>query len=110
MPARNHREDLRKRLASKDYAALYLETAFRESSQDQDWGAFGTALRNVIEAQDIDVAALARNSGVSRQHVYLLFRKSANPTLNTLVPVLGELKLSLSILPQCEERKKSSAA
>jgi DNA-binding phage protein len=39
------------------------------------------------------VAQLANDSGVSRQHLYLLFGKNANPTLNTLVPVLDELDL-----------------
>lgn len=109
MPTRNHHADLKTRLASKEYAALYLETAFRESCHDQDWAAFGLALRHVIEAQDRDVAQLARDSGVSRQHLYLLFGKNANPTLNTLVPVLDELDLSIGILPRSDTRKKAAA-
>ncbi len=109
MPTRNYHDDLKARLASKEYAALYLGTAFRESCHDQDWAAFGLALRNVIEAQDRDVAQLARDSGISRQHLYLLFGKNANPTLNTLVPVLDELNLTIGILPQTEARKKTAA-
>lgn len=110
MPTRDHNADLKTRLASKEYAALYLETAFRESCLDQDWSAFGVALRRVVEAQDRDVAQLARDSGVSRQHLYLLFGKNANPTLNTLVPVLDELNLSIGILPQTVPRKKTTAS
>lgn len=110
MPTRDYNADLKTRLASKEYAALYLETAFRESCLDQDWSAFGVALRRVVEAQDRDVAQLARDSGVSRQHLYLLFGKNANPTLNTLVPLLDELDLSIGILPQIVTKKKAVTA
>jgi probable addiction module antidote protein len=106
MPIRNHNQDLKARLASKEYASLYLETAFRESCLDHNWAAFGLALRNVIEAQNKDVAQFAKNSGVSRQHLYLLFGKKANPTLNTLVQILEELDLSIGILPQSDKRRK----
>ena len=106
MPTRNHSQDLKTRLASKDYASVYLETAFRESCLDHNWAAFGLALRNVIEAHNKDVAQFARNSGVSRQHLYLLFGKKANPTVNTLVQILDELDLSIGILPQSERRRK----
>ncbi len=102
MRTRSHKIDLKRRLASKEYASVYLETAFRESSLDHNWAAFGLALRNVIEAQNKDVAQFAKDSGVSRQHLYLLFGKRANPTLNTLVQILGELDLSIGILPQSE--------
>ena len=108
MPMRNHHQDLKTRLASKEYAALYIEAAFRESCRDQHWAAFGAALRNVIGAQKRDVAKLARDSGVSRQHIYRLFGEDTNPTLSTLVPVLEELNLSMSILPHAKGRKKST--
>lgn len=107
MPSVNYREDLKERLASKKYAAIYLETAFRASCEDQDWAAFGIAVRNVIEAQGRDVADFARDSGVSRQHLYLLGKKS-NPTISTLVQILDELDLSIGILPQAEPRRKSA--
>ena len=108
MPTRNHHQDLKARLASKAYAAEYIETAFRESCRDQDWAAFGVALRNVIGAQRRDIAKLARDSGVSRQHIYRLFGEDTNPTLSTLVPVLEELDLSMSIMPYAERRNKSA--
>ena len=108
MTTRSHKVDLKARLASKEYASLYLETAFHESSLDHDWAAFGLALRNVIEAQNKDIAQFAKNSGVSRQHLYLLFGKKANPTLNTLVQILDELDLSIGILPQSEPKRKTA--
>ena len=108
MPTRNYQQDLKTRLASKAYATLFLETAFRESCLDHDWAAFGLALRNVIEAQNKDVAQIARISGVSRQHLYCLFGKKANPTINTLVQILHALDLSIGILPQGERRKKAA--
>jgi DNA-binding phage protein len=107
MPSVNYNEDLKVRLGSKKYASVYLETAFRASCEDQDWAAFGQALRNVIDAQGRDVAEFARNSGVSRQHLYLLGKKS-NPTISTLVQILDELDLSIGILPQSESRRKSA--
>lgn len=106
MPTRSHDDDLKLRLRSKPYASLYLQTAFQESSLDQNWAAFGLALRNVLEAQNRDVADFAERSGVSRQHLSLLFGKRANPTINTLLRILGELDLSLSIQPQRARTQK----
>ena len=109
MPTLNYHDDLKTRLASKECAAVYLETAFRESCHDQDWAAFGLSLRQVIEAQAREVAQLARDSGVTRQPLSLSFGKNANPTMNTLVPVLAELDLSIGIRPQSAARRKASA-
>ena len=107
MPSRDHREDLKLRLASKKYASTYLETAFRESCRDQDWAAFGLALKSVIEAQAKDLSQFAKEAGVSRQHLYLLFGNRSNPTLNTLIPILDELDLSISIRPVSGSRNRA---
>jgi hypothetical protein len=50
MRTRNYQQDLKKRLASKEYASVYLETALRESCRDRNWAAFGIALGDVIES------------------------------------------------------------
>ncbi len=105
MPSVNYSEDLTARLGSKEYSLVYLKTAFRASCEDQDWEAFGQALRNVIKAHGRGVAGFARDSGVSRQHLYLLGKKS-EPTIATLVQILDELDLSIDILPVSRRRKK----
>jgi probable addiction module antidote protein len=87
---------------------VYLETAFRESCLDHNWASFGIALRSVIEAQNKDIAQIARDSGVSRQHIYCLFGKQANPTINTLVQILRALDFSIGIIPQVYGRQKAA--
>ncbi len=110
MPTLDYHLDLKKRLARREFASAYLETAFQESCRDGDWAAFGLALRQVIEARDLDLTQFSKAAGVNRQHLYLLFGSKANPTLHTLVPILTQLDLTLSLRPRPKLRPKPSPA
>lgn len=54
------------------------------------------ALKFVVEAQG-EKRAFAKKINISRNHLYRLFEKNANPTVRTLLPILSELGLKLSL-------------
>ena len=92
----NYRDGLLKRLKNHKYALGLLQKAFEESCADGNWQAFGIVLEEVIEAQS-NKKKFAEKVNLSRQHLYRLFGKKANPTLQTLLPVLSELGFRLTI-------------
>ena len=100
---KSYKVDLLKRLSSKRYSLQILQASFEESCADENWEAFGLTLRLVIEAQG-DKRSFAKRAKVSRNHLYRLFDKDANPTLKTLLPVLTQLGLRLNLAPG-EKRK-----
>jgi DNA-binding phage protein len=84
------------RLADPKYARGLLKAAFEESIEDGNWEAFGLVLQDIIGAQG-DKVAFAKKVKMSRQHLYRLFGKGANPTLKTLSLVLAEFGCKLTI-------------
>lgn len=92
----DYRQNLIKRLKSSEYALKLLQRSFDESCRDGNWEAFGITLRDVLEAQG-NKRAFARKAGVSRQHLYRLFKTNSNPTIKTLLSFLGVLGLRLTL-------------
>jgi len=92
----SYKKGLHKRLKNKKYALGLLHHAFDESCRDGNWAAFGVILEDIIEARS-NKKNFAAKANLSRQHLYRLFGKKANPTLNTLLPVLSELGLKLTL-------------
>lgn len=105
MPTKSYKTDLIERLSSKKYALQLLQASFDKSCEDGNFEAFGLTLKLVIEAQG-DKQPFAKRAKVSRNHLYRLFDKDANPTLKTLLPVLTQLGLRLNLSPG--ERKKAA--
>ena len=81
-------DDLRK---DKEYAALYLSAALKDSPE-----AFLVALRDVAEAGK-GVARIAQIAGVNRENLYRMFSEKGNPRLTTLIPVLHALGLQMVV-------------
>jgi DNA-binding phage protein len=96
MKTRDYREDLLRRLKNKRYAAKLLQCSFEESCHDGNWEAFGIVLKDVIAAMG-NTQEFAKSAKISRANLYKLFGKKANPTLETLLPILGNLGLTLQI-------------
>lgn len=88
--SRSYKEGLLRRLKDNTEAANYLEAALEDSH-----AAFLVALKNVLDARK--VAVVARESGVSREHIYQMLTKSGNPRLNSLEKILHALGLRLGI-------------
>ena len=108
MRTTSYRDGLQKRLSDRAYALGLLQKAFRESCRDGNWEAFGLILEDVIEARG-GKKQFAEKVGLSRRHLYRLFGKNANPTIDTLLPVLAALGLELSLSSASGERRRKSA-
>ena len=95
-PAVSHKEDLDRRLKNSKFAAEFLKASFLDFEGD-DHSSFLLALQDVIRAHGL--ASVAKGAGVSRDALYKAMRKGGNPTVATLVAVLRELDLQLTIEP-----------
>jgi probable addiction module antidote protein len=88
--SRSYKEGLHRRLRNDELAANYLQAALEDSQ-----AAFLVALKNVLDART--VAAVARVSKVSREHIYQMLSGNGNPTLKSLQKILHSLGLRLTI-------------
>ncbi len=88
----SYRDDLLKRLADPEYAALYLEEVIASG----DHKALMIALKDVVDARG-GVGALAGKVSLKRQSLYKVLSKQGNPTLETLGEILRPLGLRISV-------------
>jgi probable addiction module antidote protein len=75
-------------------AAAYLEAAIAEGDRE----ALLMAMRNVAAAHG-GMAAIAAQTGLSRESLYRSLSKRGNPTIATLSSVLSATGLRLSVQP-----------
>ena len=78
-----------------DFASVYLAAALEESNQAGGQQALLAALRHVAEAQGM--AAVAQRAGMPRESLYRALSANANPTIKTLLAVLGAAGLQLAV-------------
>ena len=78
-----------------DFASVYLAAAFEESDQPGGQQALLAALRHVAEAQGM--AAVAQRAGMPRESLYRTLSATGNPTIKTLLAVLGAAGLQLAV-------------
>ena len=91
-----YRDDLLRRLKDPKYAAAYL-TACLEDDDDGD-GGFLLALRDVADAQG-GVRALAKRTGLNREHLFRMLSKSGNPQLHSLRQLAEAVGMKLVLQP-----------
>ena len=77
-----------------DYLAATLEEADLPGGQQ----ALLTALRHIAEAQGM--AAIAVKAGIPRESLYRALSPKGNPTIKTLLAVIGAVGLHLSVTRQ----------
>ena len=78
-----------------DFADEYLAAALDEADQSGGREALLAALRHVAEAQGM--AAVAERAGMPRESLYRALSPSGNPTIKTLLAVLGAAGLKLGV-------------
>ena len=78
-----------------EFASVYLAAALEESGQPGGQQALLSALRHVAEAQGM--AAVAQRAGIPRESLYRALSANANPTIKTLMAVLGAAGLQLAV-------------
>ena len=84
--------------ADPDFANEYLAAALEEADEPGGQTALLAALRHVDEAQGM--AAVAERAGIPRESLYRALGPNGNPTIKTLLAVLGAAGLHLSVTRQ----------
>lgn len=84
--------------ADPEFADTYLAAALDEADQPGGQSALLAALRHVAEAQGM--AAVAQRAGIPRESLYRALSAKGNPTIKTLLAVLGAAGLHLAVTRQ----------
>lgn len=77
------------------FADEYLSAALDEADQPGGREALLAALRHIAEAQGM--TAVAERAGIPRESLYRALSTKGNPTIKTLLAVLGAAGLKLSV-------------
>jgi probable addiction module antidote protein len=94
-PYVSYYDDLMRRLKDPKYAAAYLTACLED---DDDTGGFLLALRDVADAQG-GVRALAKKTGLNREHLFRMLSKSGNPQLHSLRQLAEAVGMKLVLQP-----------
>jgi len=78
-----------------EFADAYLAAALEEADQPGGQAALLAALRHIAEAQGM--AAVAQRAGIPRESLYRALSPRGNPTIKTLLAVLGAAGLQLAV-------------
>lgn len=89
---------LQRKLADADYAASFISKCLAESPR-----TFLVGLRNLVEVRG-GFAAVAKASGISREHLYRMLSLGGNPRLSSLNRLLSALGIRLSFLVDSDRR------
>ncbi len=81
--------------ADPEFADAYLAAAMDEADQPGGQAALLAALRQVAEAQGM--AAVAQRAGIPRESLYRALSPNGNPTIKTLLAVLGAAGFHLAV-------------
>jgi probable addiction module antidote protein len=75
---------------------LYLNASLKDYLEDSDFNSFCRALEIVIKAKD-SVAGFAKKVGMSRSHLYSLFKCEKEPKFSTVIKIFQELGYELEV-------------
>lgn len=81
--------------ADPEMAGIYLATALEEANLPGGQFALLAALRHIAEAQGM--ANVAEKAGMPRESLYRALSPKGNPTIKTLLAVLGATGLQLGV-------------
>jgi len=83
-------------LKSDEDIKLYLNASLKDYLEDSDFNSFCRALEIVIKAKD-SVAGFAKKVGMSRTHLYSLFKCEKEPKFSTVIKIFQELGYELEV-------------
>ena len=83
-------------LKSDEDIKLYLNASLKDYLEDGDFNSFYRALEIVIKAKDT-VAGFAKKVGMSRAHLYSIFKTEKEPKFSTIVKIFQELGYELEV-------------
>ena len=79
-----------------DHGELYLNASLKDYIEDGDFNSFYRALEIAIKSRNT-IAGFAKNIGMSRTHLYSLFKNEKEPKFSTIVKIFQELGYKLEI-------------
>lgn len=94
----HHDREVEELRSDRVLAVEYLKAAMAELDDPGNRAAGLLALRTVAEAYG-GLAVVAAHAGISREALYRSLSPKGNPTLKTLLAVLGSVGLRLSVEP-----------
>lgn len=83
-------------LKSDEDIKSYLNANLKDYLEDGDFNSFYRALEIVIKAKDT-VTGFAKKVGISRTHLYSIFKSEKEPKFSTIVKIFQELGYELEI-------------
>lgn len=83
-------------LKSDEDIKLYLNASLKDYLDDGDFNSFYHALEIVIKAKDT-VSGFAKKIGMSRSHLYSLFKNEKEPKFSTIAKIFQELGYELEV-------------
>lgn len=89
----NYDSFLQDRLKDPVLAMAYLN----EALQDDDQNVFLIALKDVLDAQGIEVSDLSRRAHISRQSFYRMLSKEGNPRWSTITSLINAMGIQVHL-------------
>lgn len=86
--------------ADPELADVYLATALEEATLPGGQFALLAALRHIAQAQGM--AVVAEKAGIPRESLYRALSPKGNPTIKTMLAVLGAAGLQLAVTRQSD--------
>ncbi len=83
-------------LKSDEDIKLFLNASLKDYLEDGDFNSFYRALEIVVKAKDT-VSGFAKKIGMSRSHLYSLFKNEKEPKFSTIVKIFQELGYELEV-------------
>jgi probable addiction module antidote protein len=90
---KNYEELLNERLKNPKLAMAYLN----EALHDEDRNVFLIALKDVLNAQDQDISALAQKAHVTRQNLYRMLSQKGNPRWSNITSLMGAMGMQIQL-------------
>ena len=83
-------------LKSDEDIKLYLNASLKDYLEDGDFNSFYRTLEIAIKAKDT-ISGFAKKVGISRTHLYSLFKTKKEPKFSTIIKIFQELGFELEV-------------
>ena len=93
---RDYEEYLIESLKDPEEAEAYLEASLEAYMEDNDIKALMLAFEHLARAK-YSVSEMARQAGISRQHLYRIFDNETSPNFNTVMTIIKSLGFTLEV-------------
>lgn len=107
--ASHHEWEVNMLRSDSELAVEYLKDILGNLDDPEERGVSLRMLRSLAEAYG-GIGAIAKQAGVSREHLYRSLSSKGNPTLKTLIAVVNAMGLRLSVVEAKQVKKPRAKA